>query len=165
MRIYVGTYAKYNNGNLSGDWLDVEDYSDKEEFLQACAELHKDEEDPELMFQDWEGIPNGMVSESHVSDELFEFAQMDEDDQELLRVYREHVRDDADIEEAREAFHGKTASRADWLAEYFEESGDLSNVPEVLRHHIDWDGVARDFKYDGWCFARHDGEVWVFSPN
>lgn len=56
-RVYVGTYAKYNNGSLFGKWLDLSDYSDKEEFIEACWELHKDEEDPELMFQDYENIP------------------------------------------------------------------------------------------------------------
>ena len=27
--VYVGTYAKYNNGSLSGAWLNLSDYSDK----------------------------------------------------------------------------------------------------------------------------------------
>lgn len=49
-RIYVGTYAKYNEGSIFGKWLDLSDYSDSEEFYEACRELHKDEEDPELMF-------------------------------------------------------------------------------------------------------------------
>ena len=34
--LIVGTYAKYNNGSLSGAWLDLSDYSDKEEFYEAC---------------------------------------------------------------------------------------------------------------------------------
>ncbi len=55
-RIYVGTYAKYNEGSIFGKWLDLSDYSDKDEFYETCRELHKDEEDPELMFQDWEYI-------------------------------------------------------------------------------------------------------------
>lgn len=71
MRIYVGTYAKYNDGNLFGKWLDLEDYADHDDFYEACAELHADEEDPEFMFQDWEGIPSDMISESHVSPECW----------------------------------------------------------------------------------------------
>ena len=42
-RVYVGTYGKYNNGSLFGAWLDLSDYSDKEDFYEACRELHKDE--------------------------------------------------------------------------------------------------------------------------
>lgn len=26
-KVYVGTYGKYNNGSLSGAWLDLSDYS------------------------------------------------------------------------------------------------------------------------------------------
>ena len=54
VKIYVGTYAKYNNGSIFGEWLTLGDYSDLEEFYEACRELHKDEEDPEFMFQDFE---------------------------------------------------------------------------------------------------------------
>ena len=32
-RVYVGTYNKYNNGSLFGKWLDLSDYSDKDEFF------------------------------------------------------------------------------------------------------------------------------------
>ena len=41
--VYVGTYAKYNNGSLSGAWLNLSDYSDKEEFYEACRELQPPE--------------------------------------------------------------------------------------------------------------------------
>ena len=39
-RVYVGTYNKYT---LFGKWLDLSDYPDKDEFLEACRELHEDE--------------------------------------------------------------------------------------------------------------------------
>ena len=63
-RVYVGTYNKYNNGSLFGKWLDLSDYSDKDEFLEVCRELHKDDQDPEFMFQDYENIPEAFISES-----------------------------------------------------------------------------------------------------
>ena len=65
--VYVGTYGKYNNGSLFGAWLDLSDYADKEEFYEACRELHKDEEDAEFMFQDYENIPENLISESHLA--------------------------------------------------------------------------------------------------
>ncbi len=42
-RIYVGTYAKYNAGNLYGEWLKISDYANYDEFEEACKELHADE--------------------------------------------------------------------------------------------------------------------------
>ncbi|HMP91047.1 MAG TPA: antirestriction protein ArdA, partial [Kiritimatiellia bacterium] len=55
-RVYVGTYAKYNDGSIAGEWIDLEGH-DADSFRDACLELHKDEADPELMFQDFEGFP------------------------------------------------------------------------------------------------------------
>jgi len=69
-KIYVGTFAKYNNGSIEGAWLTLSDYSDAEEFLTACAELHSDEVDAELMFQDYEGFPKDLYSESMSESEL-----------------------------------------------------------------------------------------------
>ena len=66
-RVYVGTYNKYNSGSLFGKWLDLFDYWDKDEFMEACRELHKDDQDPELMFQDYENIPEALISESWLS--------------------------------------------------------------------------------------------------
>ena len=59
-RVYVGTYAKYNNGSLFGKWLDLSDYSDKDEFLEACRELHEDEQDPEFIsgLREYPGNPD-----------------------------------------------------------------------------------------------------------
>lgn len=59
-KIYVGTYAKYNAGDLSGAWLSLRDYATYEELIEACLELHSDEADPELMIQDCEDFPDGL---------------------------------------------------------------------------------------------------------
>ncbi|WHT75169.1 antirestriction protein ArdA [Myroides odoratimimus] len=51
-KVYVGTYAKYNNGSIKGDWIELNNFSSIEEFYEFCSELHSDETDPEFMFQD-----------------------------------------------------------------------------------------------------------------
>ncbi len=56
-RIYVGTYAKYSNGSLQGEWVELSDFYDLDDFMERCAEIHEDEEEPEYMFQAWEEIP------------------------------------------------------------------------------------------------------------
>ena len=53
MKVYVGTYNKYNNGNIKGEWLDLSKFRDEEAFYAKCGEIHKDESDPEFMFQDY----------------------------------------------------------------------------------------------------------------
>ena len=71
-RIYVGTYAKYNNGSLQGEWVELSDFYDLDDFIEHCAEIHEDEEEPELMFQAWEEIPDGLIDEGHLEENFFE---------------------------------------------------------------------------------------------
>ena len=71
-RIYVGTYAKYNNGSLQGEWVELSDFYDLDDFIEHCAEIHEDEEEPELMFQAWEEIHDGLIDEGHLEENFFE---------------------------------------------------------------------------------------------
>jgi len=162
-RLYVGTYAKYNSGSIFGKWLDLEDYSDKEAFLEACAKLHSDEEDPEFMFQDFEGFPESMYDESSVSDEIWEWLDLDEDDQNMLEAYQKSVDTKGTIEQAREEYRGKYDSPADYAERFHEEVGDLASVPDSLRYHIDWESVAHEMQIAGVSFVKMNGEFYVFG--
>lgn len=76
MKLYVGTYAKYNSGSLFGAWLDLDKYANADEFKAACRRLHHDERDPEFMFQDVETDPgcdwqDGLYSESSLPREYW----------------------------------------------------------------------------------------------
>jgi antirestriction protein len=145
-RIYVGTYAKYNAGSIKGQWLDLEDYSDKDEFLTACAELHKDETDPEFMFQDMEGVPAGMASESHVNEDLWDWLALDADDRTILALYRAQGYDDATIDDARDAYSGTADSEADFAQTQAEETDSIpKDLPAwiVIDWQASWDGGLR----------------------
>ena len=162
-RIYVGTYAKYNNGSIKGAWLSVEDYTDRDDFIEACAKLHSDEDDPEFMFQDYEGFPEAFYSESEIDEELWAWLDLDDDDRELLAAYQHGVDQDGTIEQAQDAFAGKADTEADWAAEWLEETGGLEGVPEHLQNYIDYEAYARDASMSGEIsFVRYEGELWVF---
>lgn len=45
--VYCSTYKKYNSGDLGGAWINLADYSSAKEFYTKCAEIHKDEREPE----------------------------------------------------------------------------------------------------------------------
>ena len=121
-RVYVGTYNKYNNGSLFGKWLDLSDYSDKDEFLEACADLHKDEQDPEYMFQDYENIPETLFSESSLSEKFFELRDatenMDETVQEAFFIWCEDANKDFNKEDADSLV---SAFTNDYIGQYDSE--------------------------------------------
>ena len=139
-RVYVGTYAKYNNGSLFGAWLDLSDYSDKEEFYEACRELHKDEEDAEYMFQDWENIPGELIGESWISENFFSLRDAVEDLSE----------EDADdlVRDFQDEYQGEYDDEEDFAYQIIEECYDL---PDFAKTYFDYEKFARDlFMCDYW---------------
>jgi len=156
MRIYVGTYAKYNDGNLFGKWLYIENYSDKEEFLKACAELHSDEEDPELMFQDWEGVPDDMVSECWLDPECWELIEAyDEFDEDAVKAYI-YCFGEWNRGDFQDRYRGEYDSWKDFAEQLVDELGYLYEIPEHLRYYFDYEKYARDLRLGG-DVCEHDG--------
>ena len=163
-RLYVGTYAKYNNGSIAGEWLDLDDYTDKEGFLTACAELHKDENDPEFMFQDFEGFPREFYSESSVPDALFTWLELDENEREIVAAYCDAVgetMDDEAISRALDNFAGTADSPADFAEEQAGES--VGELPNWLV--IDWDATWNCNLRHDYNETRHNGEHYFFLNN
>ena len=160
-RVYVGTYAKYNNGSLQGAWMDLEGH-DAGSFHAACLELHKDEADPELMFQDFESFPREYYGESHLDSRLWDWLDLSDHERELLAVYVENVNQDGTLEEARDAYAGTYESEESWAEDFLEQSGELNQIPERLRYYFDFAAYARDAGMDSVCFVQHDGQTWVF---
>lgn len=68
--LYCGTYRKYNNGSLYGMWIDLEQFTDAEDFFEVCDKLHEDEQFPEFMFQDFQGFPEEFYHESMNADDV-----------------------------------------------------------------------------------------------
>ncbi|MDR1181594.1 MAG: antirestriction protein ArdA [Bacteroidales bacterium] len=165
-RIYVGTYAKYNEGSIFGKWLDLSDYSDSEEFYNACRELHSDEEDPELMFQDSENIPSALIGESSLADYIFEIIEavsnLSETQQEAFGVWLDYTSGDIaneDIDDLIESFEddyqGEYKNEEDFTYEIVEECYDL---PEFAKTYFDYEKFARDLFIDDYWYE--DGYVF-----
>lgn len=155
-RIYVGTYAKYNEGNIFGKWMNLEDYQGKEQFLGACGELHADEDDPEFMFQDWEGIPDDLISESYLNPAAWEYMQACEEFGEgevaaYVELFNEWSR-----EGFQDRYHGKYESWKDMATEFLEETGELDKIPDNLRYYFDYEAYARDIRLNG-DMVEHNG--------
>ena len=107
--IYCGTYKKYNEGSLFGAWLDLRTFDSYEEFIDVCKQLHADEEDPELMFQDYQCFPEEWYSESCMDEEVFDkiiaFIQMDDDKQKAFKAYVSATGDDS-ISDFEDSYEG-----------------------------------------------------------
>lgn len=159
MRVYVGTYAKYNAGSLFGKWLNLDYYVDKSEFIAACRELHKDEADPELMFQDYEDIPNWMISESNIDDCVWEFMEAyDEFGGDTVMAYVDCF-GSWDKSQFHERYLGRYDSWVDMAEELLDKTGHLDELPEWAQPYFDYEAYARDIRLSR-DLVEHDGHFF-----
>ena len=146
-RIYVGTYAKYNDGSIDGKWIDLTKYDTYEKFVDACRKLHKDEKDPEFMVQDYENFPEkwyheGGLPSKEEFDKINEYYMMDDDRKAAYEAYVNHTNDD-DIEHFEEAYQGHFDSATDFAYSIVDDFG--------------WDGIGQnnlDMYFDYAAFGR-----------
>ena len=161
--IYCGTYGKYNNSSLFGAWLDMRMFDSYDEFIEVCKKLHADEEDPELMFQDYQCFPSQWYSESCMDEETFDkikaFVEMDEPLQRAFRVYISDTGDDS-ISGFEENYEGEYDSEEDFAQHILSECYDLDEMMGNLSIYFDYKAYARelfmsDYTFDdGYVFRR-----------
>lgn len=158
-RIYVGTYAKYNAGNLKGQWFDLEDYPCKQDFEEACLEFHEDEADPELMFQDFEDIPKIFITKCRIDDEFWIYMDFEDHyDGEAKAAFCECF-DRWSEGEFQNAFRGHYNSWEDMAEEYMEET---MEIPEHLMNYIDYEKFANDLCISGDLVEHNNYFFWNY---
>ncbi len=164
-KIYVGTYGKYNNGSIAGDWLDLTDYSDISEFYEACKELHSDEDDAEYMFQDHENIPPSLISESWLSENIFTYidAMGKASNEEAFTAFINNYGYDLNTEDIDdlldsfdESFQGEM-SKSDFAYDTVQDMMP-NDAPEFLTRYFDYDAFERDLFMDG--YTEVDGFIF-----
>jgi len=170
-RVYVGTYGKYSGGSITGEWVDLDDFSSAEEFYEYLRELHKDESDPEFMFQDWENVPSWAISESWIDPRYFTLLEtVDEHEQEAFSAYLAYFYSggldqnkdiDALYDDFRDLYSGEYASFEDYAYALVEDLG-FEGLGENILFYFDEERFVRDLGYDGW--SEVDEEDAADSP-
>ena len=155
--LYVGTYDKYNNGSIAGEWLELDDYSDADEFIQSCKDIHSDESDPEFMFQDHEFIPEALYSEAFSKYDLERlFIWLHLDNREAVGEYLDEYDPSGDVVDISERYliniedyrdDSLLADHEELLGYYVADNG-LVEIPENLETFIDYWKLGRSYMND-----------------
>ena len=170
MKVYVGTYAKYNNGSLYGKWLDLSYFGSYDDFICECKDVHKDEADPELMFQDHEGILGQMIGESWISEkiwELMECISFIKNEGAFLAFIDNYGYDLSkdDIhkieEKLQKSYQGKYDSELDFTYDYIDDSYDLEEMIGELSAYFDYEAYSRYLFLDNYDYING----YVFLSN
>jgi len=182
--VYVGTYKKYNEGSLFGKWLNMSAYDSYDEFIVACKELHKDEDEPEFMFQDYDFdsevrlVLKQLVSESHVDPQAWDVFELDSEEMIYVLATWDNYDSDLSVKEAlekgSESYLGSYDQYpGDYVYDRLEESirclsgsvdpktGELFRMYQLILDLVDLESAVRAFEYDNYTFM--DGCVFYFS--
>ena len=149
-RIYVGTYAKYNDGSIDGEWVDLTDFAhDYDGFVKHCREIHKDEKDPEFMIQDYEGFPRKWYHEAGLPteeefDKIIEISELDDSEKNAYAAYLELDFSDDSIEAFRGHYYGIYDGDYDLGMDFVDRFG----MPDNPEQYFDYDRFGRDLMYD-----------------
>ncbi|MBI1685216.1 antirestriction protein ArdA [Caulobacter hibisci] len=164
-RIYVACLAAYNSGRLHGVWIEVGDDADAVwEAINAMLKASPIPSAEEHAIHDYEGFGGVGIGEYACIDKVVEIAAFLRERGELGALVLAHV--SGDLDEAgrviEDGYRGVFDSLADYLQDLTEET---IQIPEALRHYIDYEAMARDAQINGDVFslAAPSGRLHVFS--
>ena len=123
-RVYIADLEAYNNGELKGEWLDLADYNDSEEFNDAVQDLLDGWGVEEYAIHDVENFPDGMYSEymgTSDFDEIYDMIELAKNNDLPLDVVMEVVSqyDESAVEE----YQGQYEDGEDFASQMIDEIG------------------------------------------
>lgn len=156
--LYCGTYGKYNSGNLRGMWLNLSTFDSYEDFKNFCLAIHADEEDPELIYQDYENMPGSLYHESMFEEgfnNILKYCELCDDygvsavDDFLEWFMPEYLDRMPDI------YVGVYDSEEDFARETVNDCYDIDKMMGDLACYFDYDALARDLFINDYYFGNH----------
>lgn len=161
--VYVGTYGKYNSGSIAGQWVDLTQFASKEDFLKYCYKLHKDERDPEFMFQDYQGIPDIFIDESFIDERFWDYMEDTEHPDEVKRAVADHVSNVNEyFDSIDDAYFYPDCDDMTDVAYYVvnELDGGPENLkPETLAQYFDYEAYGNNLDTSGTWIKTDNGYV------
>lgn len=156
--LYVGTYAKYNAGDLAGAWISLQTCEDEKTFFNVCRALHADEQYPELMFQDFRGFPKELYSECGGVEDLYTYIEALKscENPEALDAFLS-INDIDTLCNFDESYEGEFYTPVDFAYHIVDVNNILENAGE-LANYFDYEAYARDLFITSYDFK--DGYVF-----
>ncbi len=163
MNVYVSTYGRYNNGDLSGEWVNLDDFLNYDDFIDYCYNLflnkYKSSNEPtkdfiELMFQDYETSEEwekNFFDECSINQNYFEIRDLINED-ETYKYVIEYLCENfielssENLKTYYDNFGGLYDSPADYEEQILLEN---SNIPSNLLYYIDFNSMAKDDEMNG----------------
>lgn len=163
--LYCGTYGKYNEGNFSGMWVNISTFDSYDDFVNFCKAIHADEENPEIMLQDGENIPDSLCNERMGEEEfekIMEYCELCDDyGVEAVGDFLEFYSPD-DLDRMHDAYAGVYDSEEDFAEKIVSDCYDIENMMGDLACYFDYEALARDLFISDYYFGSHGTVLRTF---
>ncbi len=172
-RVYVASLADYNSGRLHGRWIDADQPAAA--IREQIAEMLAESKEPiaeEWAIHDYEGFGDLGLSQYEDIDSVAEAASLITEHGPVFASLLGYLGGTSSLDEARrymeDGYRGEFDSLTDYAQELVEDcySDALEALPDFIRYHIDFEGIANDMELSGDVFTfQIHGRVHVFDAH
>lgn len=163
MQIYTSCLESYINGALHGQWIDItkpidDVFKDIHNMLKASPMPNSQE----WAIHDYDGFNDIRLGEYESLEHIQKIAVFIKEHGNLATQLLLELDNDVDAAQSmiENNYLGEYESVVDYAKESIESSGD---VPNHLKHYIDYDLMAKDMLNDLFTFETDDGSIHIFS--
>lgn len=141
-----------------GAWIDLDTITEWDEVKAELAKhlsIDADELD-EILCSDIEGLPRHFYASNCDSFDMSAWADFKEQldkthlDAEVIDAYLENMGTygGIDVSDIEDCYYGEFDDWTDFAYHLMEETGDLDQLPENLRHYFDFEKFGNDLSFD-----------------
>lgn len=157
---YIANLASYAEGTIIGAWFTLAETT-AEEITAAIGE-------GETIVLDYEGPSEMHIDEYENITNLIEIAQrLAELNEDLLNAMLYHGYNIAQaiekIENEEYTIYEGCEDMADVAYQVIEESGMLSEAPELVQRYFDYEAFGRDLDLEGYFYKMSNGYIEIIS--
>ncbi len=168
-RVYIACLSSYNNGDLHGDWINLDGSEEISRRISLILDSSQTPEAEEYAIHDHEYC--GSIYEYSGIDELkqiakaYQAAQSEGIEWADLVAYCEYQSEDLSPEAVtsyQERFAGSACSLQEWCESFLEESSQFDECSDTLRRYFNIEAYARDMEINDVFTIDRPGETLVF---
>ena len=146
-------------------WVNVSTFGSYEDFVNFCKAIHADEEEPELMYQDFANMPDSLYHESMGEKEfnnILEYCELCDDySVEAVDDFLE-IFSPEDLDNMQDSYAGVYDSKEDFAREMVNDCYDIENMMGDLAYYFDYEAFARDLFMGDYYFGSHGTVLRAF---
>lgn len=181
-KLFIGCLASYNEGIISGEWVDLADFRDLEDLNEKANAIVKASpcEGEEYHIQDYEGFGDLLkgaypsISLAWTIHENCTKAEEEGIDADLFLEFLSNdgygdllEKDDFLVEKFQDKFRGSFDSLKEWAYEFVSDTllcNLQGSIKEQIEYFFDYERYTKDCEYSGEIFIINLGrQVHVFS--